>query len=689
MKKRLINGLLLLIIMFINCYKLEGQYVFSPDKWMEYIEEISIESENTEEVENLYNELSYLADHPFELNGVTAEQLRKLPFLSDQQIENILSYRKQYGKLASIYELKHIKELDFPTIELLLPFVYVGELVVDKRPITINNLLKYGSNELQIRYDRSFQQKKGYLSQPDSILEKYPNRQYVGEPFYHSIRYSFAFDDRLQVGFTSEKDAGEPFWNKNNKGYDYYSFHFLLKEMKWLKTLAIGDYKVSFGQGLVISHDFFPGKNALVTQAERKTYGFRRHFSTNENDYFRGAAATATIKNVDISLFYSQRKLDATVIDSITVSSIKTDGLHRLPRDMEKKRVLPMKTFGANIRYATPNACVGVTALSYSFGRFRMEPELKPYNLFYFRGSSNTNISMDYLLKNRYLKLYGETAIAANKAVATLNGLQVTPASYLSVLLLYRYYDRKYQAFFGRAFAQGSTMQNEEGLYVGMQFTPFPYWKISGYADFFRFPWLKYQVDAPSSGSEYMAQVDFTQVEDVSFYVRYKYGQKEKNVTIPDNATVSILPYKQHRMRFQIQYKVLSVFMKTALDGTIYDENPKEKNRGIMLSQLLNWKPPSIPVHISLFGGIFQTEDYYSRIMSYESNILYAFNMPQFYGGGYRLSATFHWNVSANLSFSAKVANTHYIDRDVIGADLEEIEGNNKTDINTLIRWKF
>jgi hypothetical protein len=675
--------------MFINSYELKGQVVFSPDKWMEYIEDMTVEDENTEEVENLYHELSYLSDHPFELNGVTAEQLRKLPFLSDRQIENILSYREQYGKLASIYELKYIKELDFPTLELLLPFVYLGELTVDKRPLTVRNLLKYNSNELQIRYDRCLQQKKGYLSQPDSILAKYPNRQYLGEPFYHSIRYSFTFDDRLQAGFTAEKDAGEAFWNTHHKGYDFYSFHFLMKDIKRLKTLAAGDYKVSFGQGLAVSNEFSPGKNVLVTQSEKRTYGFRRHFSASEVDFFRGAAATVNIKNVDVSLFYSQRKWDANPIDSLTVLSIKTDGLHRLPREAEKKRLLSVKTWGGNIRYAMPNVCLGITALSYSFEPFRIEPEPKPYHLFYFRGSANTNVSVDYLLKNRYVKLYGETAASANKSFATLNGLQFTPASYLSALLVYRYYDKAYQAFFGRALGQGSTVQNEEGLYAGMQFTPFPYWKISGYADFFRFPWLTYQADAPASGREYMLQAEFTQVKNFSFYVRYKYKQKEKNKTIPPRPTASIRPYKQRRMRLQMQYGVVSVFMKTSVEGIVYAEEPEEDSKGVALSQQIGWKPLDMPFRLDLFGAIFRADDYNSRIFSAENNILYAFNRPPLYGEGYRLSVSFRWILARYLSLSAKWANTHYADRDSTGTDLEEIEGTNKTDINLLVCWKF
>ena len=195
--------------------------------------------------------------------------------------------------------------------------------------LTVKNLLKYGRNELQIRYDQCFQQKKGYGEQTDSILSLYPNRKYRGEPFYHSLRYSYTFEDRLQAGFVAEKDAGEPFWNAYHKGYDFYSAHLFLKDINWLKSLAIGDYKMSFGQGLVISNDFSPSRTAVVAQAERRTNGFRRHFSTNEQDFFRGVAGTITIRNLDISVFYSYRKMDAAV-DSLTFTSLKTDGLHRL-----------------------------------------------------------------------------------------------------------------------------------------------------------------------------------------------------------------------------------------------------------------------------------------------------------------------------------------------------------------------
>ena len=156
--------IILSIILLINSYYANSQIEYTVDKWIEYVEELALETEDTERIESLYADLSYLTEHPFDLNAVTEEQLKRLPFLSDRQIEQLLSYRKRYGNMVSIYELKNIEDIDFQTISLLLPFVYIGDNLVEKRLLTVKNLLKYGRNELQIRYDQCFQQKRDMVN---------------------------------------------------------------------------------------------------------------------------------------------------------------------------------------------------------------------------------------------------------------------------------------------------------------------------------------------------------------------------------------------------------------------------------------------------------------------------------------------------------------------------------------------
>ena len=173
MKRMFIN---LLVCLLISSYQLKSQTLYSVDKWMEYIEEMASETEDEERIETLYTDLSYLVEHPFELNTVTEEQLKRLPFLSDLQIRELLAYRSRYGNMLTLYELKNVEAFDLETISLLLPFVHIGEIIVDKRPLTVKNLLKRGSNNLQIRYDRCFQQKKGYVH----ILTAYCNNIRIG-----------------------------------------------------------------------------------------------------------------------------------------------------------------------------------------------------------------------------------------------------------------------------------------------------------------------------------------------------------------------------------------------------------------------------------------------------------------------------------------------------------------------------
>lgn len=685
--KRLLT--ILFLILFINSYDIESQVSFSVDKWREYVDELAGDTEDEARIETLYAELSYRTEHPYDLNQVTEEALRKLPFLSDLQIQDFFSYRAKTGKLLTLYELKNIPSFDYATIEWLLPFVHIGEFSVDKRKITVKNLLKYTTNELQIRYDRCFQQKAGYASFPDSVLQRYPNRAYWGEPFYTSLRYACQWEDRIQAGIVAEKDAGEPFWNTHHKGYDFYSVHFVLKDFGWLKNLSLGDYKVSFGQGLVISHDFSPGRNALITQVERRNFGFRRHFSANETDFLRGIASTLTWKRFDLSLFYSVRKMDAEA-DSLTFPSLKTDGLHRLQKDWEKRRTVSMRTYGGSLQYASSDFRFGLTALSYSFGSLQMRPDAKPYNLYYFRGNRNANFSVNYLLKNDRMKVYGETAVSSNGAWATLNAVELAPVSYISFLALYRNYSPRYQSFFGNAFSQSSAVQNEKGVYFGFQIVPVARWKIAAYLDFFRFPWLKYGIDAPSGGEEYSVQADYTSGQTFSTSIRYQYKRKEKNHASEETAGLSIEPYRRQRLRGQVSYGLSPVCkMVSSVDGILYREGKGAVSKGILISQRVSWKPSAFPFEGDGFAAWFRTDDYATRLSAYEKNLLYAFNRPSLYGTGIRVAGSFRWHIGRRLSVSVKLAHTHYTDRDRIGTDAETIEGSNKTDIYSLIRWKF
>ena len=108
-----------------------------------------------------------------------------------------------------------------------------------------------------------------------------------------------------------------------------------------------------------------------------------------------------------------------------------------------------------------------------------------------------------------------------------------------------------------------------------------------------------------------------------------------------------------------------------------------------MVSQSVGWKPRKDRIQLDLYAAWFHTDDYDTRIYSYEKNLLYSFYTASFYGEGTRLTLVGRWNLTRQLALQAKWAWTHSFDREEIGSGLELIEGSDKIDLYLLLRWKF
>ena len=653
--------------------------------WMEYIEELSDNEIESILIENLYEELSYLSEHPFDLNVVTKTDLERLPFLSVIQIENLLYYIYKYGPLVNIYELKNVESLDYQTIRYLLPFVYVGE-TNSKETMNVRQAIKYGKSEILLRMDDGLQQKAGYKKANEEEKTAHPNWYYLGEKYHLSLRYGFQYKDHIQFGLVGEKDPGEAFWNANHKGFDFYSAHFLLKNIGVVEGLYLGDYRLAFGQGLVLNTDFSMGKTSDVINIGKNSSGIKRHFSTNETDFFRGAAVALKFDQVRLRLFYSHRDLDATA-DSTTIFTFKTDGYNRTINDLEKRRQATVNIGGVNIQWRSEVLNLGLTAAAYNFGGKELNPDYREYNRYYLRGDENFNAGIDYTYQRKRYQFQGETAISRNGGVATLNHLLLTPASFVNLILSYRRYNYDYQSLYSRSLGEASTVQNESGFYYGMKFFLLKGLELAAYMDIFRFPWLKYGIDAPSSGKDVLIQINYNPSSIRNMNLRYKFKEKEKNFS---GKVTSILPYNLHRWRYQLNHQLPQGFsFRTQLDYNLYLNTDKRQTTGWAISQLAGYKPANANLQLDLSVAYFNAVDWDNRVSSYERNVLYAFNMPVLYGEGWRYYFVLKWNIYTALIVYIKAATTHYFNVNKISSGLEEISGREKTDINCLIKFKF
>ena len=675
-------------IVFVSLITIRSLQAQSND-WRTYIEHLAEEGVDEISIENMYEELSQLEQNPLNLNSVNREELEMFPLLTTNQANSIADFLEKNRPIYTVFELRNVYMLDYATVALILPFFYVGELVKKKEPFNLGEVVKYSRHNVQLRFDKTLSKRAGYGDFSDSILSKYPNRKYVGEDFYHSLKYSISYRDKFQIGVVGEKDAGEPFWQDGyKKGYDHYGFHLVLRNVGKLRTLALGDYRLSFGQGLVLNNDFMLGKGFFSNNIVRQTNAPKRHFSTAESGFFRGAAATVRLQNIDITTFYSNKLIDANVSSDGEITSFKTDGYHRVPLDFVKRNNTREQVMGVNVNYRINTLQIGASGLHHAFNRV-YNPTLRYYNADYWRGNETFNLGIDYSYRFSKLNFAGETARSKNGTFAHIHILEYFPSSLANFTLLYRDYPSTYQAMYAKAFGDGSRVQNERGVYLGTTFHPLAKVTVSMFGDFVKFPTPKYNTQEPSSAIDFYALSSYNFKRETFLEVRYKFKRKDKNTKYPDDKTTNVLPYQTHKLRLRYLNTLGSGwYFRTTVDFANYQVLYFPNEFGYMISQNFGHRGNK-KIHGDGFLGYFNSDTYNARLYSYERNILSTFYMPSFYGEGMRFALSVRWNIKNSLSVSVKASQTRYFNRDVISSGTEQINGNSRTDIFTYLVWKF
>ena len=649
----------------------------------EVLEDLSVNNDINNSVnslnwENELEELSNRLQEPVNLNSATREQLEQFPFLSDIQIEHLLAYIYIHGQMETIYELQLVEELDRQTIQYLLPFVCI-KAINNEPAFRWKTMLKdagrYGKNEVLTRLDIPFYKRKGY------------EHTYLGPSVYNSVKYTFRYRDQLYAGGVAEKDAGEPFAALHNRyGYDYYSFYLLLQNCGRLKSLAVGNYRLSFGQGLVMSTDYLMGKTIYASSFNNRSTGIKRHSSTDEYNYFRGVATTVALtKRLSVSAFYSHRNMDGVVTDGEITSVYKT-GLHRSRKEADKKNLLTSQLTGGNVSYQQNHIRLGITGVYYVFNR-PYEPELTGYSKYNIHGNHFYNLGIDYAYRWRRFSFQGETAIG-KKGWASLNRLQYSPVQDIQFMLIHRFYSYDYWAMYAHSFGEGSTVQNEQGYYVGLETTPFSHWRFFVSFDLFSFPWKKYRINKPSRGTDGLIQATFTPRTNLSMYLKYRYKQKERDLT-GSKGTLT-LPIFHHQLRYRLNYSLNDVFSsRTTLDYNHFHSQDRAATKGYQVTQMISSQLPWTRLFADVQGSYFCTDDYDSRVYVSEKGLLYTFYTPSFQGRGFRCAVRLRYELNKHWLFITKFGETIYLNRNEIGSGNDLIYGNKKADIQMQLRIKF
>lgn len=639
--------------------------------WEQYLYDLAqIDGEGNYTNEATLELLTDLAEHPINLNTATREDLERIPFLNAIQIEELLAYVYQYHGMETLGELAMIESLDVIRRQLLAVFVYVEKVETKDFP-SLKNILKYGKHEVMFTAKLPLYNRKG------------DRNGYLGYKYPHSLRYTFQYSDYVKASLIGSQDAGEPFFsNKNSIGYDHYSFYVLIKKLGFLKTLAIGRYKVSLGQGLVINNSFGFGKLAMLQTLGRQSNIIRGHSSRSSYNYLQGVAATVALnKHIDLTGFVSYRHIDATLNKKGYIQTVLASGYHRTKTEMAKKNNASQFASGVNAKWTNGGFHLGVSALFTSFNK-PLQPDTKQaYKRYAPQDNNFWNVSVDYGYLSHRWNLQGETATNNAGGIATMNALSWRATNSLTLLSVQRYYGHKYYSLFSRGFSDSGHIQNENGVLFGATWNPLRGLSLMAYTDIVQFSHPKYGAHIGSKAWDSFLSAIYTYGK-ITLSARLRYKVTEKDGAKKKGLIRDIT----QRSRIAFAYMANKWSSKTQADLVINDY--KTHSLGYMVSENFSYIPCQW-LSMTATIGYFHTDSYASRIYTYERGPLYSFNFPSFYGEGMRYAFFARAAIRKNLIGIVRLSTTQYFDRNSISSSYQKINASAMTDIDIQVRWKF
>lgn len=660
--------------------------------WENYYTDLSALETNESMLEQWSERIQELVDQPLNVNSATKEELADLPLMNEKLVEAISYYLYRYGPMKDLAELKLIEGMDEIRYRLLYHLVYPGEtLENNKATPTLKTMLKRGKHDIRFQLGTSLEQKKGYKETTSE------NERYLGDSWSSTVRYGFNYKKSLQFGFTTQKDAGEP-WLNARSSPDYFSAHLLIKDMKWCKALIVGDYSLTMGQGLVCGQSFQIGKGSFTGNPGSAGSLLKRHASSGESSYFKGLAfdvdlfnnTLSTKKFVSVSLigFFSNQRIDGNVVEN-KITSLITTGLHRTSNEMEKRQKALLLTAGGSLAFSTRLTRIHVNVLSWSMDK-KMLPTQQLYNQFQLKGSRGNNLSLDFRFLAGKTSFFGEAAIDQDLHRAFQAGCYVMPISSLSLIFHYRNHGVTYNAMHAGAFGENNKANNERGFYSSLTWEATKQLTLSGYVDVYEFPWLTYSCDEPSGGHQLNIQGLIQLSQTASMLIRLKEKNSMHNRLTPGSKNPFMEETMQRSLRLNYTESMNELEMQTIIDASCVSNSLDNwQSEGYSLSQTIKHTFHSFPAKISAKVCCFDIPDYANRISSYESSLPGSARFSSLYGKGCRLSALGSYTMGKSVQWWLDVSHWKYTDRTCVGTGPEEVSGNHLTMIQLMLRLKF
>jgi len=631
---------------------------------------------------DLIETMDYLSRNRVKVNEATLDELSAIPVISRDQAIRLSVYVAAYGEMLSCWELMSVDGFDSLTIARVIPFLDFSP--AGTRRSLLSRIFFRPKSRIVLRWQHPMKGQAGYSPLADSLENRYAGT-YPGNADRLLFKYAFETNGGFRAGITAEKDPGEEFFTGSQPGFDFYSAYVFLKNIGPVKQLAIGDFHANFGQGLTLWTGFGFSKPADPLWLNRNGQGLRPSTGTDENRFLRGAGTMMAAGHWRFTAFASSLKIDGTADTSDSTETqytpaVSPSGLHRTTRELAAKDAVTQTVYGGRVSWQNGLLQIGATGYIMRYSSPMPQHEAL-YQKYYFSGIESSNYGVDFQLTLRRLALFGEAGMTRTGAAGIMTGLRWTPDIRVDVALLYRNYGVNFNSPLGAAFGENSRNTNEEGLYAALSYIPLHKLIISGYADMYRFSWLRYRVDKPSTGEEYGLKGKYELTSNTGLTFRYRYEHREINLTFnPGEHSHHLADRYRHSLRGTVRVDVTGTLRLTSLAEWSRVNLHDACADGYLVGQQIRadigrWS-------ISGVFMLFSANDWDTRMYLYEPDVLYAFSAPAVYGEGSRLVLLVNYDPLDWVSFWVRYAISKLDNKpvvptgpdDYLGADRQEVK---------------
>lgn len=606
-----------------------------------------------------------LLERPLSINRAKREELERLMFLSGFQIESLLRYREEHGDILSETELSLLNGFNERIASVLACFVVFGESGAGSRRAS-GNFFRDCYSTLLLKSGRRWEWRRGT-----------EREEQIGDPYYMYLRYRVDYLEKIQFGFTLEKDAGEKFLSPQKIPMgDFLSFHTAWQGVRargWNTAILLGDFSARFGQGLTLWNSFNLGTASGPQGLYKRGAPVLPYTSSDENNFLRGMAVYArkepkhagrtALKEIGITAVCSYNGVDANV-NGDSYTSVISGGLHTGGNTWKNRKSMHEWLGGVNVSLLFNRFRCGVSWISYGYDK-RNGRRVLPYNRYQMYDGTWGNLSADFYAVSGRFRFFGEVAADYGPNLAALLGT-VFRVGKGEIGLLARSYSRAYIAPHANAYSTGSGCYNQTGVVCNLLY-PVGRMKLSANLDMTYYPWERWNVPAASAVVKGFVKAEYT---GVCWHGYIRLSESFSTYRFHNKVGVrGVLGYKAgHNLeikgRMEFAYAGKQVRGGTGkAPGAFPGTGSKVWNGacGYAFATDLDYRWKAGRCRLQIRAACFHAVDWDTRIYMYEADLPGSYRSSVLYGTGVKGYALFRYKAGRHAELYLKGDGCGYI----------------------------